>query len=209
MNKLLLPSLYVFVLVYLDDILVYSTNCEDHLSHIKQVFTRLRQYNLYCKASKCTFFQVEVDFLGYVVTKGGFAISPSKVEAIQSWPVPKSRTQLRGFLGLSNYCRKFVPDFSEIVLPLTSLTSDKVPFSWSQDAENAFHTIKEMFISTPVLLMPDASKEFFLETDASDFAVGAVLLQLGGMSYYILLHISARSTFLQKKTTLFMIRIFF
>ena len=150
-----------------------------------------------------------MDFLGYVVTKGGFAISPSKVEAIQSWPVHKSRTQLRGFLGLSNYCRKFVPDFSEIVLPLTSLTSDKVPFSWSQDAENAFHTIKEMFISTPVLLMPDPSKEFFLETDASNFAVGAVLLQLGGMSYYILFHTSARSTFLQKKTTLFMIRSFF
>ena len=102
------------------------------------------------------------------------------MEATQSWPVPKLRTKSRGFLGLSNYWRKFVPDFSEIVLTLTSLTSDKVPFSWSQDADNAFHTIKETIISTPVLLMPDPSKEFFLETDASNFAVGAVLLQLGG-----------------------------
>lgn len=180
MNEVLLPYLNQFVVVYLDDILIFSKSVAEHKEHLRLVLERLQSYNLFCKPSKCSFFQSQVEFLGYIVTREGFAISPSKLDAIMNWPVPKTRKALRGFIGLANYCRKFIPNFSEIILPLTNLTSNKVDFVWSEEAQSSFTLVRQAFVSPPVLIMPDMAKPFVLETDASDYAVGAVLLQLGG-----------------------------
>ena len=170
--------------------------------HFKQVLQRLRDYKLYAKFIKCIFFCTEVEFLGYIVTREGFSIAPSKVEAIQSWPIPSTRSKLKGFLGLANYCRKFIDNFSTQVLPLTQLTSPNTPFIWSPKAQLTFEKTKALLISTPVLLMPDINKPFHLETDASNFAVGGVLLQLGGTNSYILLLIFRRSIYQQKEIIL-------
>lgn len=202
MNEVLLPFLNISVVVYLDDILVYSNSLSNHMIHVKQVLQRLRDYKLYAKFTKCIFFCTEVEFLGYIVTREGFAIAPSKVEAIQSWPIPSTRSKLKGFLGLANYCRKFIDNFSTQVLPLTQLTSPNTPFIWSPKAQLTFEKTKALFISTPVLLMPDINKPFHLETDASNFAVGGVLLQLGGTNSYILLLIFRRSIYQQKEIIL-------
>ncbi|KAJ9088298.1 hypothetical protein DSO57_1039620 [Entomophthora muscae] len=186
MNKVLLPFLNEFVVVYLDNILIYSKNYSNHVDHLRKVMARLQEYHLYCKLSKCCFFQTSVEFLGYIVTKEGFAIAPSKLNAILLWPVPKNCKELCGFLGLANYCCKFFPGFSSIVLPLTNLTSTKVEFKWSAEAQDPFERIRHLFATPPVLLMPDSNKPFFLETDTSNYAVGAVLLQHGGMVCSIL-----------------------
>ena len=178
-NDVLFEFLDSSVVVYLDDILIFSPDLESHHVHVREVLDKLRSSNLYCKLQKCEFFCDEVEFLGYSIKPGGFAIAPSKVEAVLSWPVPTNRTKVRGFLGLANFCRKFIKDFSAIARPLTHLTSDKIPFVWDPGAQLAFDSLKRAFTSAPVLLRPDPSKQFFLETDASDFALGAVLLQVG------------------------------
>ena len=121
-----------------------------------------------------------MEFLGYIVKTGGFAMAQDKVEAITAWPVPKCRKDVRSFLGLANYCRDFIQNFSQITLPLTCLCSDKVQFIWTDKCPSAFVTLKEAFTSALVLAMPDPAKPFVLETDASNLAVGGVLLQEGG-----------------------------
>lgn len=139
----------------------------------------LTKANLFCKLSKCEFFASEIELLGYSIKPGGFAIAPSKVEAVFNWPVPTSCTKLRGFLALANFCCKFIKDFSVIALPLTALTSSKAPFVWSTLAQEAFDTLKYAFTLALVLLRPDPDCQFFLETDASNYTLGVVLLQQG------------------------------
>ena len=133
--------------------------------------------SLHVKIEKCEFFKEEIEFLGYNIKKGGFAVSESKVNSVQEWPVPKSTKQLRGFLGLANFCRKFIPHFSEKVKCLTEMTSTKKKFIWNDEMQLAFDDLKQCFTKTPVLMKPDFTKTFVLSTDASDHALGGMLSQ--------------------------------
>jgi RNase H-like domain found in reverse transcriptase/Reverse transcriptase (RNA-dependent DNA polymerase) len=165
------------VIVYIDDILIYSQNDQDHTQHLRQVLDLLRQHQLYGKISKCEFFKESVKYLGHIISSEGIATDPKKVEVVKNWPQPKNLKELQSFLGLCNYYRWFIMDYSRIAAPLTDLTHKDVTYHWPPAAEEAFNEIKKRMTSTPVLCIPDPDKPFTVTTDASDFAMGAVLQQ--------------------------------
>ncbi|XP_024156291.1 uncharacterized protein LOC112164308 [Rosa chinensis] len=178
MNEVLRDFLRKFALVFFDDILVYSQTLEDHLKHLELVFERLQQHSLKVKESKCSFGVPKVEYLGHVISAAGVAVDPTKIECIQQWPQPKTLKELRGFLGLAGYYRKYVKSFGIIAKPLTDMLK-KDGFHWTEPAIVAFEKLKQALISTPVLATPDFSKEFVIECDASDLGIGAVLSQDG------------------------------
>ena len=167
-------------LVYIDDIIVFGTSVGNCLSRLTKVFDRLNHAGLKLRPDKCSFFQKEVLFLGHVVTPDGVKTDPAKVEAIRDWPIPVNIKQVRSFLGLCSYYRRFVKDFSKIASPLHKLTEKGVQFSWSEDCHRAFQTLKVVLTSTPILAYPCAEGQYILDTDASDKAMGAVLSQIQG-----------------------------
>ena len=177
MNDIFREFLDSFVIVYLDDILVYSKTKEKHLKHIHLVLGKLRKHHLYGKLSKCEFLKNEVEYLGHHISALGISVDQHKVEAIKSWPTPTNVSELRSFLGLANYYRKFVKGFSAIASPLTSLLHKDKPYLWEKEQQSAFNALKQSLTSAPVLTLPDPTKPFTLTTDASDFAIGAVLSQ--------------------------------
>lgn len=180
MNDIFRQHLDTFVLVYLDDILVYSKNEEDHARHLRIVFDILRKHKLYVKMSKCAFGQTSLPFLGHLVGKDGISVDPSKVEAVKDWPTPANCHDIRCFLGLANYYRRFVKSFSHIASPLTNLLGKKTTFQWTSTEQQAFDKLKDSLTSTPILAAPDFSAPFQITTvsaDASDYAIGAVLTQ--------------------------------
>ena len=177
-NDVLRPFLRRFVLVFFDDILIYSYTWADHLRHLRVVFGALQQHQLFVKRSKCAFAASSVAYLGHVVSAAGVTMDPAKVQAVREWPLPRSARAVRGFLGLAGYYRKFVHHYGSIAAPLTALLK-KDGFAWSEDAAAAFVALKEAVTSAPVLAMPDFSKEFIVECDASSHGFGAVLVQDG------------------------------
>ena len=181
MNDLLRPYLDKSVIVFLDDILIYSKNEQEHEQHVRQVLDILRQHKLYAKLSKCEFFQREVSFLGHRFSSRGKEMEPEKVQVIREWPVPKSVTELRSFLGLCGYYRTFVNGFSAIVAPLSELLKHERKYEWKEPQQTAFERIKQAIMSGPVLALPDPTQpyELTVTTDASGFAVGATLEQRG------------------------------
>jgi hypothetical protein len=166
-----------FVIVYMDDILVYSKTAQDHAQHIRHVLQLLRKNELYAKRSKCLFFQRKIKFLGHVISADGISVDEDKIEAIQHWPVPKNVAELRSFLGLAGYYRRFVPGFSKVALPLTLLLHTENAFNIGHQQLQAFQALKHLLGHTPVLTIPDMSLPFRLTTDASKYAIGAVLSQ--------------------------------
>lgn len=160
-----------FVLVYLDDILVFSKN--------EQVLEVLRQQKYYAKMSKCEFMKAEVPFLGHLVSAAGVRVDPRKVEAIWDWPTPTTVTQVRSFLGLANYYRKFMQGYASISALLSDLTKKDLPFQWTPERQRAFEQIKQSLMNAPVLRLPDFDKPFEVIRDASGKGVGAVLFQDG------------------------------
>ena len=176
-NDILRDMINKFVVVYLDDILVYSRSVSEHIKHVRLVLQRLLENRLYVKAEKCEFHSSSVEFLGHVIESGSVKADPKKVTAVVDWDPPTDRTQLRRFLGFSNFYRKFIKDFSHVAAPLKALTSPAVPFVWSPEANTAFERLKTLFTSAPVLTMPDPSRQFLLEVDASEVGIGAVLSQ--------------------------------
>ncbi|PNX92970.1 Ty3/gypsy retrotransposon protein, partial [Trifolium pratense] len=176
MNNLLQPFLRKFVTVFFDDILVYSMSLEDHLKHLESVFQALIQGEFFLKQSKCLLAQRRLEYLGHVVSAGGVCPEPSKIQAILDWPLPTNITALRGFLGLTGFYRKFIQRYASIASPLTSLLR-KDSFHWNPEATIAFNALKLAMTSAPTLALPDFSKPFILETDASGIAMGAVLMQ--------------------------------
>jgi hypothetical protein len=166
-NSIFYDIIGVFVVVYLDDIIVYSENEGDHEEHLRQVFNRLRENKLYLNLSKCQFYLKEVSYLGYIVSSAGLIMDPAKIKAILDWPSPVTKTQLKSFLGFTNFYRKFIASYSVLCLPLNRLLKKSSLFVWGEEHERAYNDIKEAFKSGPVLIHPDESKPFMLETDAS------------------------------------------
>jgi hypothetical protein len=170
-----------FVVAYLDDIVIYSKTKEEHEQHLRQVFKVLRRHKLFVKGSKCELFKEEVQFLGHYVGRKGVRVMDDKIDAVTNWPVPQSLTELRAFLGLAGYYRRFVKDYSKIILPLSDLvkTTTGTTFrdSWGEKQMEAFKAIKEKLQKTPILAIADFEKPFVVHTDASGYAVGAVLQQ--------------------------------
>jgi hypothetical protein len=182
MSQLVLVDLlHSFVIVFQDDILVFSATEAEHVDHVQQVLDRLQQHALFLKPSKCKWMVREVDFLGHTIraTPNGTVITTlsSKVEAIRDWPVPKSVSELRSFLGLCNYYRDFVDSHSRLAAPLTRLTGASTAFQWSEIEENAFNALKEALCNTPALTVADEQRPFELHVDACNYAIGAVLSQ--------------------------------
>ena len=177
MNDIFKDIVDIYVVVYLDDILIYSQDENEHENHVKEVLTRLRKYNLYCEYEKCMFHVPEVEFLGFVVGINGIKMSMTKVESVLQWAVPKNRTEVMSFLGFANYYRRFVNGFAKIATPLRLLTHKEGEFKWTDAAQKSFDSLKVAFTSAPILKIADYSKQFVLETDASDYALGSVLSQ--------------------------------
>jgi hypothetical protein len=177
MNDVFSDILEKFVVVYLDDILIFSKTQEDHEKHLDEVFKRLQSHDLIVKESKCNFCATEVTFLGHLITPDGIKPSPKKVEAISKWPIPQSISEVRSFLGLTTFYRRFVRNFSHIALPLTELTRKSVKFQWTPETQLAFDTLREKLMSPEILILPDPSKPYVVTTDASKVGIGAVLQQ--------------------------------
>jgi hypothetical protein len=179
MNTTLAPVLRKFVLVCFDDILAYSKTFQEHVQHLHHVFDLLAADQWNIKLSKCSFAQNQVSYLGHVISSQGVATDLAKVAAILVRPMPQNTKELRSFLGLAEYYRKFVIHFRVISQPLTNLLKKGSLFFWTPDHDSAFSTLKEALVQAPVLSLPDFAKTFILETDASDLGVGAVLMQDG------------------------------
>ncbi|XP_061355879.1 uncharacterized protein LOC133300369 [Gastrolobium bilobum] len=176
MNNLFRPFLRRFIIVFFNDILVYSSSLQDHIQHMQITLHTLSQNQFFVKMSKCAFGVEEIDYLGHKVSHKGVHADTKKIEAMLSWPPPKSIKQLRGFLGLTGYYRRFVQNYATIASPLTDLLKQGA-FNWGEEAQKAFEFLKMAMASTPVLVLPNFSLPFVLETDASNSGIGAVLLQ--------------------------------
>lgn len=176
MNDVLRPFLRRFVLVFFDDILIYSSSLAEHLRHVRTVLTMLHQHRLFVKRSKCAFGVDSISYLGHIISATGVAMDPDKVRAVADWPTPRSARAVRGFLGLAGYYRKFVKEFGTIAALLTALLK-KEGFAWTEASTAAFTTLKNAVTTAPVLALPDFSQPFVVECDASTYGFGAVLLQ--------------------------------
>jgi hypothetical protein len=179
MNSVFMPELDKFVVVFIDDILIYSKNEEEHARHLRMVLTHLREHQLYAKFSKCMFWLEEIQFLGHVLCAKGIAVDPSKVKDILEWKSPTIVHQVRSLLGLASYYRRFILDFSKIVKPITGLLKNDTKFDWSSKCNDAFEQLKVLLTTAPVLAQPDIEKPFDVYCDALGSGLGCVLMQEG------------------------------
>ena len=180
MQEVFHELLDICVVVYLDDVLIYSRNEKEHDEHLTRVLQLLRQNKLYAKLSKCELYMKQISFLGHTLSKDGVHMETSKVEAINQWPEPKSVPDLRAFLGLAGYYRRFIAFFSAIALPLTAMLKKDTPYVWTSESQRAFDKLKQAVQSAPVLVTPRQDLDFVVTTDASGYAVGASLSQDSG-----------------------------
>jgi len=176
-NSILRPYLEKCVILYLDDILIYSKDLEEHHNQVRNVLQTLINNNLYAKLEKCEFDQNKVEFLGYILSGDGVSTDPKKIKSIEEWPRPENLKDVQRFIGLCNYYRRFVKDFAKIAKPLHNLTRKNIKFLWTNECENAFKELKKRLITSPILLHPDITKSFIVDCDASNYVIGAVLFQ--------------------------------
>ena len=176
-NNVLRDFINRFVVVYLDDILIFFPNPKEHTTHVRLVLQRLLENRLSVKAEKCVFGAASMEFLGHILEEGQVRADPKKVRAVEEWAQPADHAQLRLFLGFAHFYRRFIRGFSRVTAPLTALTSTLHPFSWTPEAEDAFSTLKSLSSSAPVFILPQPSRQFIVEVDASDVGIGAVLSQ--------------------------------
>ncbi|GJZ35607.1 putative reverse transcriptase domain-containing protein [Tanacetum coccineum] len=177
MNRVCRPYLDKFVIVFIDDILIYSKTKEEHDAHLRLILELLKKEELYAKFSKCDFWLSKVQFLGHVIDSEGIHVDPAKIESIKDWESPKTPTEIRQFLGLAGYYRRFIEGFSKIAKPMTKLTQKSVKFNWGEKEETAFQTLKQKLCSAPILALPEGSENFVVYCDASHKGLGAVLMQ--------------------------------
>ena len=160
MNKVFMDCLDIFVVVFIDDVLIYSRNEEEHEKHLRIVLERLREHQLYAKFSKCEFWLKQVDFLGHVISAEGVAVDPAKVESVLSWKQPKNVSEIRSFLGLAGYYRRFIEYFSRISKPMIQLIKTESKFEWTPACETSFQELKRRLTTAAVFILPDIWKEF-------------------------------------------------
>ena len=177
MNKVFADNIGKFIVVYLDDILIFSRNLDEHWQHLRWALEKLREAKLYGRLHKCEFLKDQVDYLGFEVSPDGIKASPGKIRAVIEWPKLKSVHDVRSFLGLASYYKRFVRGFSEMARPLTELTRAGVEWKWSTSQHQAFNRLKLALTTVPVLRLPDFERQFVVTTDASDAVVGAILEQ--------------------------------
>ena len=166
-----------FATAYLDDIMVFSSTLEEHLEHLSIIFGKLRQHNLKLKLKKCSFLQLETNYLGFVISEEGIKPDEKKVEAIKSLPVPTCVREVRSFIGMCSYYRRFIPNFSQIAEPIIALTRKYAHLKWSDTHQRAFEYLKDSLTAVPILVYPDSNKPYVLYTDSSDTCIGACLTQ--------------------------------
>jgi hypothetical protein len=185
MNSVFMPELDKFVVVFIDDILVYSKNEEEHAGHLYVVLQRLREHRLYAKLSKCDFWLKEIKFLGHTISQAGIVVDLDKAQEVMNWKPPTTVYQIQSFLGLAGYYRRFILDFSRIMKPMTKLLKKGAKFVWGQKCEDAFHTLRQHLTTTPVLAQPDNDKPFDVYCDASGTRLGCVLMQDNRVIAYV------------------------
>ncbi|KAK1692193.1 hypothetical protein QYE76_008890 [Lolium multiflorum] len=185
MNKIFMEFLDKFVVVFIDDILIYSKSEEEHEQHLEVVLETLRQHQLYAKFSKCEFWLKEVGFLGHILSAGGIAVDPAKIKTVEEWKAPTTQTEVRAFLGLAGYYRRFVEGFSSIARPMTQLLKKDRKFDWNDKCEESFQLLKLRLTTAPILIMPDVTKPFDVYCDASKTGLGCVLMQGGKVISYL------------------------
>src|SRR3954471_18075233 len=177
MNSIFMEYLHKFVVVYLDVVLIYLKNEEEHAEYLRLVLMKLREHRLYAKLSKSEFWLPEVTFLGNVISAKCIAVNPERVQAVLDWTPPKSVKQVRSFLGLASYCRRFVENFSKVAKPLTELLKKDKKFEWTPKCEESFQELKGRLTSAPVLAPPDTKRDFDIYCDASRQGLGCILMQ--------------------------------
>jgi hypothetical protein len=172
------------VIVFIDDILIYSRSKEDHEKHLREALETLRKEKLYAQFSKCVFWLQEVLFLGHVINAKGIMVDPAKIEIVRKWEAPKTPTEIESFLGIFGFYRRFIQDFSKIVSPMTKLTRKESKFEWGPEQENAFLELKNKLTQAPVLVLPDGVGDLVVFSDASKQGLGCVLMQRGKVVAY-------------------------
>jgi hypothetical protein len=192
MNSVFRKQLDRFMLVFLDDIFIYSRTESEHISHLREVLEVLRREKLYLKPSKCEWMLPEVEFLGHRIGRDGLAVDPHKVDAVKQWPTPTNVSELRSFLGLAGYYRRFLEQYSQIALPLTELTKDEVEWKWADSERGAFERLKGMLSDAPILRLADPDRPYVIHCDASGYAIGACLMQDHGNGLQPVSYISAK-----------------
>jgi hypothetical protein len=177
MNDIFQDLQGVYVIIYLDDILIFSKDRATHEGHVREVLRRLKENDLFCKPEKCEFFQSSVEYLGMIIGEGTVAMDPAKVDAVASWPAPQKLKDVQAFIGFANFYRRFINNFSKLAQPMTRLMRKDTSWQWRVEEQASFEALKQAFTSAPILAMPNLSQPFILECDASDYATGAVLSQ--------------------------------
>jgi hypothetical protein len=179
MNKVFMEYLDKFVVVFINDILIFSKNEEEHDEHLRLVLQKLRENQLYAKLKKCEFWLKEVSFLGHIISVGGISVDPSKVKDVLSWNTPQNVSNIRSFPGLAGYYRRFIDGFSKISKPMKELLAKGNTIEWTPRREISFQELKKIYTMAPVLTMSDMEKPHLLYCDASDQGLGCVLMQDG------------------------------
>ena len=177
MHRVFQPYLDQFFVIFVDDILIYSQSDREHEDHLRVILQLLRYHQLYAKFSKCEFWLTKVRFLGHVVSTSGVLVDPKKVETVMSWERPKSVFEIRSFLGLAGYYRRFIEDFSRLAAPMTRLTRKEVKFEWNDLCEKAFQELKKRLTSTPILIVPKRGQRHTVYCDASMAGLVCILMQ--------------------------------
>lgn len=178
-NDIFRDIMDIYVVIYLDDILIFSKNEVEHEKHVREVLRRLREHQLFANPKKCDWHVKEVNFLGFYISENGIRMDEDKVNAVTAWETPKNVHDIQVFIGFANFYRRFIRQFSHLAKPLTSLLRKDVKFDWTNECEDAFRALKDAFTTAPILQHPNPQEQFWVETDSSDFARGAVLSQKG------------------------------